>query len=479
LATAVTDGSTANPRWGLQWSYDRYGNRTNQQVTAGTAYNVPLSFDSSSNRVSGISFDPSGNLTQDASAYYKYDGENRLVDFGNGGATYTVDGNGLRVKRTYGSATVYIFNGSQVIAEYASGAAPANPSREYIYSGGLLASIEGGTTKYYLPDHLSTRMTMANGTATEQGHYPFGESWYGSTSEKWKFTSYERDPESGNDYANFRSYVNRYGRFLMPDPLGTRAVDLTNPQSWNRYTYTNANPVNAVDPLGLFMCGSCIEGGGGGFAYIQFLNEWSLCAYGGICGGGARLPFGGGDDPGWSDPGAPILKRQKPTGVSQELLRFLADCEGHLADYGLYNDSAKSRNCTVGIGQLVHIGPCTQADRDKYPNGMDQETAESNFAARVAVSERDVLTHMPSNDVPSQGQVDSMVSLAFNMGFGNAKGGLRSHDAWRSWISGNYLLVPSDIMTLKGGGPGIPFRRANEAAMFRFGEYASNCYEAH
>lgn len=42
LKTAVTNGSAAYPQWGLQWSYDRYGNRTNQAVTAGGGPNVPL-----------------------------------------------------------------------------------------------------------------------------------------------------------------------------------------------------------------------------------------------------------------------------------------------------------------------------------------------------------------------------------------------------------------------------------------------------
>jgi hypothetical protein len=92
-------------------------------------------------------------------------------------------------------------------------AAPINPTKEYIYSGGLLASIEGGTTKYYLPDHLSNRMTAnSSGSITnEQGHFPFGESWYGSE-DKSKFTTYERDIESGNDHAMFRSYVSRRDR---------------------------------------------------------------------------------------------------------------------------------------------------------------------------------------------------------------------------------------------------------------------------
>ena len=129
-------------------------------------------------------------------------------------------------------------------------AAPASPTREYIYSGSLLAKLEGANTTYYYPDQLSTRMTKTGGTTVEQGNFPFGENWYGST-DKWKFTTYERDTESGNDYAMMRSYVNRYGRFLTPDPAGAAAVDPTNPQTWNRYGYVGNDPVNFIDPLGL------------------------------------------------------------------------------------------------------------------------------------------------------------------------------------------------------------------------------------
>jgi len=47
----------------------------------------------------------------------------------------------------------------------------------------------------------------------EQGHYPYGESWYSqSSTTKWQFTSYERDTESGNDYAIFRYNISRLGR---------------------------------------------------------------------------------------------------------------------------------------------------------------------------------------------------------------------------------------------------------------------------
>ncbi len=57
------------------------------------------------------------------------------------------------------TTTIYIFSGSKVIAEYVNDAAPSAPTREYIYSGNtLLTKIEGSTTQYFHPDHLSSRV---------------------------------------------------------------------------------------------------------------------------------------------------------------------------------------------------------------------------------------------------------------------------------------------------------------------------------
>ncbi|MBL8195607.1 MAG: RHS repeat-associated core domain-containing protein, partial [Blastocatellia bacterium] len=65
-----------------------------------------------------------------------------------------------------------------------------------------------------------------------------------------KFTTYERDDETGLDYAKARYYANANGRFMSIDPLG-RSQQLEDPQTWNRYTYTLNNPINLTDPLGL------------------------------------------------------------------------------------------------------------------------------------------------------------------------------------------------------------------------------------
>ena len=113
-----------------------------------------------------------------------------------------------------------VFAGSSVLAEYNNGAAPGSPSREYIHgASGLLAMISGGATTYYHQDHLSVRLTTdANGNIlTQQGHFPFGEPWYQSgANNKFVFTSYQRDSESGLDYALARYYDSRTGTFSPP-----------------------------------------------------------------------------------------------------------------------------------------------------------------------------------------------------------------------------------------------------------------------
>jgi len=265
LKTAVTTGSTQYPQWGLEWIYDRYGNRDEQKVTARTAPPHNPAIDPATNRIvedANHTYDQNGNMTKDGVNTLAYDAANRVISAA--GATYTYDGGPLRVKKVSGATTtVYVFSGTKVIAEYENGAAVGSPTREYIYSGSqLLAKIEGGVTTYSHPDHLSPRVmtNTSGGTITHSGHYPFGENWYETASNKLKFTSYDRDiasGESGIDYAIFRSHIPRLGRFSAPDPL---AGSIGNPQSLNRYAYTANDSINFVDPLGLTMISHCVTG---------------------------------------------------------------------------------------------------------------------------------------------------------------------------------------------------------------------------
>ena len=46
------------------------------------------------------------------------------------------------------------------------------------------------------------------------------------------------------------------GRFMQPDPL-LNSGQPWNPQSWNRYAYTENNPLRYTDPTGLYKFGDC------------------------------------------------------------------------------------------------------------------------------------------------------------------------------------------------------------------------------
>ena len=135
----------------------------------------------------------------------------------------------------------------------------ARLSREYVSdraavgdTARLLAMISGGTTTYYHQDDQSVRLTTdsSGSVVTQDGTFPFGEQWYETgPSNKWFFTSYDRDSESGLDYALARYYDSRTGTFCSADPLAGFPND---PQSWNRYPYGRNDPIDARDPSGKF-----------------------------------------------------------------------------------------------------------------------------------------------------------------------------------------------------------------------------------
>lgn len=73
---------------------------------------------------------------------------------------------------------------------------------------------------------------------------------YGADSIRQKFTGYERDAEADLDFAQNRYYNFRHGRFTTVDPL-TASMMLSDPQSFNRYSYCGNRPLICTDPFEL------------------------------------------------------------------------------------------------------------------------------------------------------------------------------------------------------------------------------------
>jgi RHS repeat-associated protein len=125
--------------------------------------------------------------------------------------------------------------------------------------------------KWLVTDQLGTpRMTIDQtgrlAGVTRHDYLPFGEEishlreqlfpgielkrGYIADNVRQQFTGYERDTETGLDYAQARYYSNVQGRFTGVDPL-LASGNPSNPQSWNRYGYVLNNPMRLTDPTGM------------------------------------------------------------------------------------------------------------------------------------------------------------------------------------------------------------------------------------
>jgi len=131
-------------------------------------------------------------------------------------------------------------------------------ARGYVYSGSGLLAIQQQSAVFWVhedPITKSKRITNNSGVVTSSveldpwGADP-GSGWSSnSTFQPRKFTTYDHDG-NGSDEAMFRRYNRWHSRFDQPDSYDG-GYNLTNPQSFNRYSYVQNDPVNFNDPFGL------------------------------------------------------------------------------------------------------------------------------------------------------------------------------------------------------------------------------------
>jgi RHS repeat-associated protein len=267
----MTNSSSSESCGGLQWTYDAWGNRTNQKATSGSCFQSSAAA-TVNNQLVGYTYDAAGNLINNSGTTYYYDAENRLIQVNGTLGTcstatqcYGYDAMGRRTEKLGTSSwndRIYNLSDQVVAQAVATGGFAA-----YIYLNRSLVAQYGNNTTYFVQtDQLGSTRTMtcfASGTtgcSASQAVYdsmdfmPFGEQILGDGGSIHKFTGKERDSESGNDYFGARYYGSSLGRFMTPDwaakPISVPYANFGNPQSLNLYSYVQNNPTTLGDPDG-------------------------------------------------------------------------------------------------------------------------------------------------------------------------------------------------------------------------------------
>ncbi|MCW5967912.1 MAG: RHS repeat-associated core domain-containing protein, partial [Blastocatellales bacterium] len=201
------------------------------------------------------------------------DGTNGLAN----GYVYNADGKRTRRSIDSGGAVwwhVYGIGG-ELVAEYRIVGGAPTLKKEYGYRNGELLVVwdgdEAGDKRWQwrVTDQLGTARMLVDlsgsfGTIKRRDYLPFGEEVLAgvghrtigngypgmlAANPRQHFTGYERDNESGLDYAQARYYASTQGKFTSPDqPFVDQNED--NPQSWNLYAYVRNNPLKYSDPEG-------------------------------------------------------------------------------------------------------------------------------------------------------------------------------------------------------------------------------------
>lgn len=265
--TEAKEMSGATQTFLQNFEYDRYGNRTSfsQQKLGEQAVTTTPTVDPTTNRFTtgqGFQYDLNGNLiTDNLGRQLVFDGNNKQKEVrdvaNNIVGTYSYDGSGARVKKVVGNeVTIFVYDAAgKLVAEYSTATPPANPTISYLTTdtlGSPRIITDNSGSVVSRRDFMPFGEELYAGTANRSE--PAKYSVTGSDNVRKRFTGYEKDNETGLDFAEARYYDNRFGRFTAVDPL-LASGQSADPQTFNRYVYVSNDPVNSTDPTGLWETG--------------------------------------------------------------------------------------------------------------------------------------------------------------------------------------------------------------------------------
>lgn len=172
-------------------------------------------------------------------------------------AQYTYNALGQRVTKTVGAqVTIFQYDlDGRLLAEIDG--STGHSLRQYLYVDGepvaqLMTTPGTGdiSVHYVHADHLGTPTLLTNRlgrVVADTEATPFGETYidYAEIPHNSRFSGQYRDSETELHYNYFRYYYPNIGQYIQSDPIGLAG-------GLNTYGYVAANPINAVDPMGLY-----------------------------------------------------------------------------------------------------------------------------------------------------------------------------------------------------------------------------------
>jgi len=180
------------------------------------------------------------------------------------------------------------------------------------------------------------------------------------------------------------------------------------------------------------------------------------------------------DGPAVARPGHPDTGPD--TGLEPEQLTLSSQGEDFIVEFEgfrskLYEDQAG--HCSIGVGHLVHLGPCNAGDRREFRDGITRARAIELMRDDASSKIDTVASNV---NVPlTQEQFDALVSFTYNVG----ESAFEESTLLSKLNQGDFDAVPRQLarwnkVTINGEkvvSRGLTRRRSREATLFSTGSY--------
>jgi RHS repeat-associated protein len=316
----IAQADCATGGWGQSFAYDPFGNITKSVLTGHSGNSFQPTYNSATNRFSSIpgasvSYDANGNVLGDGSHTYAWDAYGNTISLDGIGLTFDALDRMVEQNRS-GTYTEIVYSPGGGKLALMSGTGGQTLQKAFIPLPGQAIAVytSTGLDHYRHSDWLGSARLTSSPTRTvlsTAAYAPYGETYAQSGSADLSFTGQNTDTVSGDYDFLYREYSTQ-GRWTSPDPAGLAAVDPTNPQSWSRYAYVTNDPLDYIDPYGLFNgpCGPFDD-----FCSQPQPPTPPSCLPPFICGGSGPTPPtnpGYGPGPGGGNNSGPANNRQNP-----------------------------------------------------------------------------------------------------------------------------------------------------------------------